>query len=96
MATDALIELSKLFLIEHGNKLDMNKMTPCSPGAKGAVAFVGRSGERNGIVGYVERFARITPYERGLITVALGGAALSSFVQPRCFYTGQNVDVLRP
>ncbi len=90
-----LVELQSLFSIEHGNKFDLNKMLQCPP-SDDAVAFVGRSGEGNGIVAFVQRKADCDPYDRGLITVALGGAALSSFVQPRPFYTGQNIDVLRP
>lgn len=90
-----LVELQLLFNIEHGNKFDLNKMQQCPPNDD-AVAFVGRSGEENGIVAFVQRLAGCDPYDRGLITVALGGAALSSFVQPRPFYTGQNIDVLRP
>ncbi len=61
-----------------------------------AVAFIGRSGEENGIVAFVKELDDVAPYDAALITVALGGAALSSFVQPRRFYTAQNVDVLKP
>ena len=61
-----------------------------------SIAYISRSGERNGLVAFVEKVGDIEPYESGLITVALGGSALSSFVQPRPFYTGQNIDVLRP
>jgi hypothetical protein len=74
-----LTELNRIFRVEHGSKLDLNKMDLCAADAADAVAFVGRSGARN-----------------GLAAVALGGSALSSFVQPREFYTAQNIDVLRP
>jgi len=70
-------------------------MNKCAAG-DGAVAFIGRSGERNGLVAFVERLEIVKPYETGLISVALGGSALSSFVQPRPFYTAQNIDVLKP
>lgn len=90
-----LIELHRVFNIEHGNKFDLNKMEQCAP-ATDAVAFVGRSGEKNGIVAFVRKLNSREPYDTGLITVALGGAALSSFVQPRRFYTAQNIDVLQP
>jgi len=90
-----LVSLSSIFKIEHGNKLDLNKMSKCEPSDQ-AIAFIGRSGERNGCVGFVEKLDTVKPYESGLITVALGGSALSSFVQPRPFYTAQNIDVLRP
>lgn len=65
-------------------------------GAPGSVAFVGRSGERNGVVAYVEEFQFIKPLPAGFITVALGGTALASFIQSKPFYTAQNIAVLEP
>jgi hypothetical protein len=91
-----LTELNRIFRVEHGSKLDLNKMDLCAADAADAVAFVGRSGARNGLAAFVRRLPAKEPYEPGLITVALGGSALSSFVQPREFYTAQNIDVLRP
>jgi len=38
-----LVELSALFLVEHGNKFDLNKMEKCAA-TDDAIAFVGRSG----------------------------------------------------
>ena len=89
------VSLGSLFEISRGNKFDFNKMTESST-KEHSIAFIGRSGVGNGLVAFVEKVENIEPYERGLITVALGGSALSSFVQPRPFYTGQNIDVLRP
>lgn len=91
-----LVPLCELFSIEHGSKMDLNKMVLCSPGDEEAVVFVGRSGERNGLAAFVRRMDDKEPYASGLISVALGGSALSSFVQPRVFYTAQNIDVLTP
>jgi len=93
--TSELIPLNKVFKIERGNKFDLNKMSRCAPSEQ-AVVFIGRTGERNGFVAFVEKLDATEPFESGLITVALGGSALSSFVQPRPFYTAQNIDVLRP
>ena len=90
------VSLNRLFEVMHGTKLDLKKMVQCSATEKGSVAFIGRSGENNGLSAFVEPLDDVLPYERGLITVALGGSALSSFVQPNSFYTAQNVDVLRP
>jgi hypothetical protein len=83
-------------VVKHGNKLDLNKMEQCKPSETDAIAFIGRSGEDNGIASFVRRKEGLKPYDAGLITVALGGAALSSFVQPKPFYTAQNIDVLVP
>ena len=90
-----LVPLNSIFEIKHGSKLDLNKMSQCAPGHD-AVVFIGRSDERNGFTAFVERLDMIEPYEAGLITVALGGSALASFVHPLPFYTAQNIDVLRP
>jgi hypothetical protein len=91
----SLIELKRLFVVEHGNKLDLNKMELCAPDDDGII-FVNRSGERNGMASFVKRLNDKEPYSGGLITVALGGSTLSSFVQQRPFYTAQNIDVLKP
>ena len=61
-----------------------------------SIAFIRRSAEKNGLMAFVEKIEDVAPYESGLITVALGGSALSSFVQPWPFYTAQNIDVLHP
>lgn len=90
-----LIELNKLFGVEYGNKFDLNKMTPAE-NYEEAIAFVGRSGANNGVTAFVREHNSVAPYTAGMITVALGGAILSSFVQPRPFYTGQNIAVLAP
>ena len=74
-----VVPLHLLFKISRGSKLDYNKMKQC-PCSLDAISFVGRSGERNGFVGYVEQLSGKDPYKSGLITVALGGSALSSFV----------------
>lgn len=92
--TVKLTKLNCIFDVEHGNKFDLNKMEQCAQTDE-AIAFVGRSGGENGIVAFVKRVGT-QPYDSGLITVALGGSALSSFVQPRTFYTAQNIDVLKP
>ncbi|HDR8932745.1 TPA: restriction endonuclease subunit S [Burkholderia vietnamiensis] len=90
-----LVELNKIFRCEYGNKFDLNKMT-AARAYEGSVAFVGRSGKNNGVTAFVTEIDGVKPYKAGNITVALGGAILSSFVQPRRFYTGQNVAVLTP
>jgi hypothetical protein len=96
--TKMKVELTKLcglFEIEHGNKFDFNKMNLSSL-KTGGISFVGRSGKNNGIVGFVKKFNNVEPHSAGSITVALGGSALSSFVQFSPFYTAQNIDVLKP
>lgn len=87
-----LVEMSELFVVSYGNKLDMNKMTK----AKDGIAFVNRTGSNNGVVSYVQEIFGIKPYSPGVLTIALGGSVLSTFLQIKPFYTGQNVAVAIP
>ena len=89
-----LTELNKLFEVKLGNKFDANKMTFLDDGD---INFISRDSKNNGCVGTVEKYKGVEPFNEGLITVSLGGVyLLSSFVQPKKFYTAQNVAVLTP
>ncbi|HCT4928558.1 TPA: restriction endonuclease subunit S [Morganella morganii] len=89
----ANVKLSKIFEVTYGTKFDMNKMTKNDDSK---IVFVSRSSKNNGIVGYVDKVKGVEPLEPGLITVTLGGTyVLSSFLQEKVFYTGQNVAVLK-
>ena len=83
--------LSDLFFVTNGNKFDFNKMVECE---KMEIAFVSRSASNNGVKGWVEPVNGVDPYPANCITIALGGSIGSTFVQPKQFYTGQNVAVL--
>lgn len=83
--------LSKLFDITFGNKFDYNKMTESN---NTQIAFVSRTASNNGVSGWVEEVEGVKPYPAGCLTVALGGSLGATFVQPKQFYTGQNVAVL--
>lgn len=88
--------LYDIFDIDAGNKMDRGKMSD------GNIAFVGRTANNNGInarVGSVvghEKYGTVHPYQKGCITLALGGSIGSCFVQEEPFYTSQNVAVLMP
>ena len=86
--------LDQLFVVEYGHKLDLNKMRPVPRGE--GVAFIGRRGGGQGVADWVEQIQGLPPAGAGLLTVALGGSLLSSFVQQAPFYTAQNVAVLTP
>ncbi|MFA5797141.1 MAG: restriction endonuclease subunit S [Candidatus Woesearchaeota archaeon] len=89
-----LVELNTIFDVGHGSKLDANKMKFID---NGEINFISRDSKNNGCVGTVEKYNNTTPYSSGLITVSLGGSfLLSSFLQPKKFYTAQNVAVLVP
>jgi len=86
-------KISELFHVMAGSKLDFGKMTAI----KGGTAFVSRTSQNNGIVGFVEPVEGAKKFDKDSITVTLGGTyVLSSFVQPVDFYTAQNVAVLIP
>lgn len=85
--------LNKIFDIQYGNKMDLCQMV-INPDSK--IAFVTRTSQNNGVGAYVEEVDDVKPYDKGLITVALGGSIGSTFVQPNKFYTAQNVAVLKP
>ncbi len=82
-----------LFIIDMGTKLDKSKMTVDNP----SVNFVGRANTNNGITLSVDKIFGLKPYQAGNMTLSLGGEYLGScFVQPKEFYTSQNVVVLIP
>lgn len=82
-----------LFTIDMGTKLDKVKMTEINP----SVNFIGRANANNGITTSVDTISGIKPYDAGNMTLSLGGEYLGScFVQPKPFYTSQNVVVLMP
>ncbi len=87
-----MVALEEIFDIQYGNKFDLNKMTFDNP----SVNFVGRSAKNNAVTSYVDIKSDVEPFDKGLITVALGGSILASFVQVKQFYTGQNIVVLTP
>lgn len=84
---------TNLFDIDMGTKLDKVKMTEINP----TVNFVGRANANNGITATVDAIEGLKPYDAGCMTVSLGGEYLGScFIQPKPFYTSQNVIVLIP
>lgn len=87
-----LVEISELFYVTYGHKLDLNKMRVVSDG----IAFVNRTGFNNGVVAYVEQLSDQEPSPAGSLTIALGGSVLSTFLQVKPFYTGQNVAIAIP
>jgi restriction endonuclease S subunit len=92
MTKTPTIPLNSLFEVAYGTQFDLNKMSISHKG----VNFVGRTARNNGVVAKVQKYQGVDPIEPLKITVALGGAILSSFVQTSPFYTAQNIAVLKP
>jgi len=86
--------LDDLFQIQYGSQLDLNKCIQCEKPE--GYNFVNRSEKNCGVSARILEEESKKPFPAGLITVAMGGTVLSSFVQQEPFYTGQNVKVLKP
>ena len=86
------MKIKYLFDIYSGNSLALIHMTEEEP----TINFVSRSRENNGVSSVVDKLDDVEPFEAGLLTVALGGSVLSTFVQEKPFYTAYHVKVLRP
>lgn len=88
-------KLIDLFDIQYGNQFDFSKMEISNSFQD--INFICRSSHNNGFMAKVKKYKNIEPFERGLITVTMGGSyLLSSFVQPQPFYTAQNIKILKP
>lgn len=86
------MKLSGLFQISYGNGLSFNAMKKTNNG----INFVSRTRKNNGVSGIVEKYKNNEPFKSGLITVAVSGSVLESFIQIKPFYTGYHVMVLKP
>lgn len=88
------IPLHNLFTIRYWNQLDLNKMNIIS---SWGISFVSRTSQNLWVSSHVEEVDEIEPFPSWLITVSLWWTyLLSSFVQQKPFYTGQNIKVLEP
>jgi Type I restriction modification DNA specificity domain len=97
MKTKNTVEISHLFDVGYGTKLDFKQLQTTSTSDVEGVCFVSRSSKNLGVVARVKKYKGVKPLPAGTITVALGGSyLLSAFVQEQPFYTAQNVAVLTP
>ncbi len=60
------------------------------------INFISRTSKRNGVSAKVKPIPFIFPFSAGLLTVAVSGNVLETFLQPQPFYTGFHVMVLSP
>ena len=86
------MKVDELFNVSYGNGLSLNALTKNNDG----VNFVSRTRKNNGVSATVMKIAEVEPFKEGLITVAVGGSVMESFVQIQPFYTGFHVMVLEP
>jgi hypothetical protein len=85
--------VSELFTLYQGNSFELINM---EVDRQSEINFVARTGENNGVTARVKAVDTVAPFPAGLLTVALGGSVLSSFVQYKPFYTGFHVMALEP
>lgn len=90
-----LAKLSEIFNVRYGNSLELNRLEICTSEENG-INFVSRTAKNNGVSAIVKQYEKNTPFNAGLITVAVGGSVLETFLQPKPFYTGYHVMVLEP
>ena len=90
-----LTQLSNLFDITYGNGFELNKLELSASSGSG-VNFVSRTSKNNGVAAKVRELPNSTPFASGLITVAVSGSVLETFLQPEPFYTAYHVMVLTP
>lgn len=86
-----LVPLSDVFDVDYGHSLELNRLHKSGNG----INFVSRTAKNNGISAKVEALPEVVASEAGMITVALGGSVLETFVQPEKFYTGFHISILK-
>ena len=90
-----MIPLHDLFDIRYGHSLELNRQRLLSL-RNGGIPFVSRTSINNGISAYIEPIKKNPPEKAGVLTVALGGAVMSTFLQETAFYSGRDVAHLHP
>lgn len=87
-----LVPVSELFDVHYGTSLELNALEERSEG----IPFVSRTGQNNGVSAYVAPVSGVAPLQPGVLSVALGGSPLSTFLQEQPFYSGRDVATVRP
>jgi len=82
-----LVKVSKLFDVEYGHSLELNRLTKNDLG----INFVSRTSKNNGVSAIVNELPDIKPNKAGTITVSLGGSVLETFLQTKPYYTGYHI-----
>jgi hypothetical protein len=87
-----LVPLSEIFNFKNGTS---SELINCDVAEHG-IPFISRTSENNGVVAHVCELDNLEPLLGNCITVALGGSVLSSFYQPKPFYTSFHIQCLYP
>ena len=87
-----LVDLEKLFVIDNGHDLELNKLEKDNNG----INYVSRTQKNNGVSAKVKKLDNVEPHKAGSISVTLGGSVLEAFLQNEDFYTSYHMRVLTP
>lgn len=87
-------KIADIFEIKYGVNLELNTCIEADKNEPDSVNFVARTAENNGISSRVKIMDHVTPQKSGLISVAGGGSALSTFYQDEPFYSGRDLYTL--
>jgi hypothetical protein len=87
-----LVAVEELFEVQYGTSLELNALDEVADG----IPFVSRTAQNNGVSAKVAPIAGVEPLPAGVLSVALGGTPLATFLQESPFYTGRDVAVLTP
>lgn len=85
-----LVPVSELFEGSYGTNLELNALEEQDDG----VPFISRTRQNNGVSARVALVPGLGPRPGGVLTVALSGSPLATFLQEEPFYTGYHVAVL--
>lgn len=90
-----LVRISELFTLKSGHSLEFNKQ---EKDPVNGINFVSRTAKNNGVVGKVllSEKSGIVPEPGPVITVALGGSVLSTFLHLEPVVTGYHIQLLLP
>lgn len=86
--------IGDLFEIKNGNGLTLTSLKRTTPPE--GVNFIARGSNNNGVGARVIPPENEQVWDAGMITVALGGSVLSTFVQSEPFVTSYHVAILNP
>lgn len=91
-----LVKLSDIFDVIYGVNLELVHIEQCTSTSKNAIPFVSRTEKNNGVSAYVYELIDVEPNPKHTLSVAGGGSVLSTFYQPKPYYSGRDLYVLIP
>jgi hypothetical protein len=91
-----LVKISDLFEIKYGVNFELINLIQCKSTDFNAIPFVSRTEKNNGVSAFVEKFIDSDPNPSHTLSVAGGGSILSTFYQPKPYYSGRDLYILIP